>query len=282
MFSVLALTALVVAFSCGKDDENTPLKNSSDIKEEALTDLYFQDVDDLGTVALNAASDNEYSGGRVGTTIVINDYRVCDGASVTIEPGEGSTIDQPNGVVTIDFGTSGCTDVKGNIRKGKIIFTYSGKRFIAGSTVVTSVEGYSINGINLEGVRTSTNVTGSTADAPSFHVTLENGVATFPDQSTAERESDIVWSWERAQNPLNDKLIIEQGSVAAGTTRSGTTYEVSVLGQLEYHRLCPIAVSGVKHYTLNGETEFSVDYGSGDCDRVVTVTSGNVTRTITL
>jgi hypothetical protein len=214
--------------------------------------------------------------------IVINDYRFCEGTTVTIEPGAESTTDQPYGVLTVDFGTSGCTDVKGNVRKGKIIFTYSGRRFIAGSTIITTVQNYSINGILIAGVRTSTNVTGSTEDAPTFHVTLENGIVTFPDQSTAERESDITWSWERAQNPLNDKLIIEQGSSANGTTREGTEYEVLVLGQLEYQRLCPIAVTGVKQYTLNGETEIAVDYGDGACDRVVTVTSANVARTIAL
>lgn len=280
--SVLAIAGMATTFSCSKDDENPSLENSGDIKEEALTDLYFQDVDDLGTVALNAASESEFNGGRLNTSIVITDYRFCEGTTVTIEPGPESTVDQPYGVLTVNFGTAGCTDAKGNVRKGTVIYTYSGRRFVAGSTVVTTVQNYSINGILITGVRQSTNVTGSSEDAPSFHVTLQNGVATFPDQSTAHRESDITWSWERAQNPLNDRVIIEQGSSAHGTTRKGTEYEVLVVGQLEYQRLCPIAVTGIKTYKLDNETGISVDYGDGDCDRVVTVTSGNITRAIKL
>jgi hypothetical protein len=279
---ILTMTGLVATFSCNKDDDNAPLRNTSDVKEEAVTDLYFQDVDDLGTVAINDASEEDYGGGRRNVTITINDHRFCEGTTVTIEPGSESTLEQPYGVLTVNFGTGGCADAKGNIRKGKVIFTYSGRRFMAGSSVVTTVENYSINGILIEGVRTSTNVTGSTEDAPTFHATLEDGVATFPDQTTAERESDIVWSWERAQNPLNDKLIIEEGSEAHGTTRNGTEYEVLVSSQLEYTRVCPIAITGVKQYVFDGETEVALDYGDGDCDRVITLMIGENSRTIAL
>jgi hypothetical protein len=108
----------------------------------------------------------------------------------------------------VDFGVTGCTDLKGNIRTGKVIFTYNGRRFVTGSTVVTTVENYTINGVKLEGKRTLTNVTGSTSDAPKFNVVLENGKATLlADGTFAERESNITWSWIREANPANDYLL---------------------------------------------------------------------------
>lgn len=276
----LAIAGTATTFSCNKDDEQTPLQNAADIQEEVLTDLYYQDVDDLGSVAFDAATDAQYEGGRSSVTITVNDYRLCEGTSVSIVASGNK--ETPQGAITIDFGTAGCKDAKGNTRKGKVIFTYSGRRFVSGSTVVTTVDNYSINGIKLEGTRTSTNVTGSTEEAPVFHVELEDGVATFPDGSTATRESDIYWTWERAASPLNDKLIIDQGSSANGTTRAGTDYEITVLGALEYKRACPIATKGVKRYVLDGETEITVDYGDGECDRKIEVTTPRATRTITL
>ncbi len=280
----LAIAGTAVTWSC-KEDEETPLTNGSDIKEEAVTDYYFQDIDDLGSISFDFAEDEDYRGaepGRRNTTIDVDDYRICDDTDVTITLSEGSSYDNPKGVLVIDFGTTGCTDAKGNTRKGIVKFTYAGRRFVSGSTVVTTFENYSVNGIILKGTRTSTNVSTSTEQAPAFRVELENGEAIFPDQSTAERESTIYWKWVRGANPLSDQLIVETGSVANGKTREGTLYEVEVTEELVYKRFCSIAVSGVKEYTINSELEITLDYGDGECDRVIKVTTPRMTRSITL
>ena len=141
---------------------------------------------------------------------------------------------------------TGCIDAKLNTRKGKLKFAYNGKRFLPGSTVVLTTENYSINDIKLEGTRTSTNVQGSTNDAPKFNVVLANGKATFPDGSIAERQSNITWEWIRADNPTNDYLLIDQLSTASGTTRGGRSYSVSLSEGLKYKRFCGIAVDGIK------------------------------------
>jgi hypothetical protein len=148
------------------------------------------------------------------------------------------------------------------------------------STVVVTVENYTINGIKIEGARTLTNVTASTADAPEFNVELKNGKAIFEDLTFATRESNITSKWIRAANPLEDKLIIAQGSKANGTTRGGRTYKVDILAQLEFKRACGIAVTGVKKYTIDGDKEVTIDYGDGTCDKNFTMTVNGVTRTI--
>jgi hypothetical protein len=157
---------------------------------------------------------------------------------VSIIPDDQSTVDNPSGELIIEFGTAGCQDLRGNIRKGTVVFRYSGRRFVSGSTVITTLENYSINGIMLQGIRTSTNVTENPEDAPSFHVTLADGSATYPDQTVAERESDFTWT---------------------------------VLGDVVYQKLCPMAIEGIKQIIVNGENEFTIDYGNGDCDRDITV-----------
>lgn len=276
------ISAVLLIASC-KDEERLTLTDTQDISEEAVTDSYFQDMDDMGGVVVSSTSDDQYAGeGRVSTTITIQDERMkCAGVVVTIEPDSDSSPQIPKGVITIDFGTTGCTDNAGNIRTGKLILTYNGRRFQPNSTVVVTTDNYTINGIKLDGVRTSTNITGSTNEAPKFHVTLENGTAVFLDGTTASRESDITWEWIRAANPVNDELVIDPAS-AEGVTRGGRSYKVVVLEALKYKRFCGIAVDGIKKYTIDNSKEITIDYGNGTCDKSVTITVNGVTRNISV
>lgn len=282
--SIVTLTAIILISSC-RDEERITAQDTQDISEEALTESYFQDLDDMAAVAIQAPSESEFNGGRAKATIEVNDNRFrCDGDPilVTFERIQGSTPTTPKGRLVVDFGTTGCTDLRENTRRGKMIFTYNGRRFMPGSTVVATLDGYSINGIELEGVRTSTNVQTSTADAPTFTVVLEDGVARFEDGREATRESTITWKWVRAANPLEDQLVISEGSSAEGVSRNGRSYEVSLLEELIFKRFCGIAVSGIKRYIIDEEKEITIDYGDGTCDRAVTVTVNGVTRNISV
>jgi len=276
-FGMVALSGLLL--SC-QEDERLTRDDTQDITEEALTDTYFQDMDDLGNVALDAPSDSEYEGGRKQSTITIADDRFnCEGVVVTIDAT--GTAQAPAGTITVDFGITGCTDLRGNVRTGKLIFEYAGRRFEPGSTLITTTENYTINGVKLEGTRTSTNVQSSTTDAPKFNVVLQNGKATFEDGSIATRESDITWTWVRGISPVLDQLVIDDASSAHGTTRLGKEYVVTLLEDLVYERTCFIAVDGIKKYVINNQKEIIIDYGKGDC-RAISVTVNGVTRNISV
>jgi hypothetical protein len=274
----LSLVAMAgVISSCNEEDRLTA-SDTQDITEEALTDAYFQDIDDIGGVVIESPDDNQYSGGRSAGTITITDDR-CKCAVVTIEAS--GTMENPEGLIVVDFG-AGCTDNRLNTRKGKLKFAYTGWRFMPGSKVVITTEDYYINEVKLEGTRTSTNVQGSTSDAPKFNVVLTGGKATFPDGSIAERESNITWEWIRAANPSEDYLIIDQQSEAHGITRGGRSYDVSLVEALKYRRFCGIAVDGIKRYVIDEDKEIVIDYGDGTCDKLVTITVNDVTRNITV
>lgn len=281
--SLLGMFAFV--FSC-KDEDKLTVADTQDITEEAVTDSYYQDMDDMAGVSVSTPSDGQYSGGRTETTytITVDDDRLdCAGVVITVTPAAGSTADVPKGVLTVDFGTTACADNKGNVRTGKLIFTYNGRRFQPGSTIVTTTDNYTINGVKLEGVRTLTNVSGSTSEAPKFNAVLSNGKATFiADGTVAERQSNITWQWVRAANPLEDYLLIDQSSTASGKTRGGRTYSVSLSKALKYKRFCGIAVEGIKKYLIDGSKEITIDYGDGNCDKSVVITVNGVTRSLTV
>lgn len=283
--AVLTVALLGIAVSC--TDESAQLQQeAADIAEDAITDYYFEDADDMTGLALLA--DNATDGGRVADgprVITITDPRFnCTGVVITITMDAASTPNVPKGVIVIDFG-SGCTDVLGNLRKGKIIITFNGRRFLPGSTVTTTFDGYSVNDIALSGVRTLTNVTASNVEAPKFQVQLTDGRAVWPDGTEATREHCFVREWIRSANPLNDAMVVTQcgdaAVAASGTNRRGRAYTMSITAQLVYKRGCPIAVSGIKQFTDVATSKvITVDYGDGTCDRIITITVDGNTRNV--
>ena len=71
-FTAMMLAAVLVMWSCKEDEpERITLQDTADLTEEALTDAYFQDVDDLAGTAIDAPTEPEYSGGRTSGTITI-------------------------------------------------------------------------------------------------------------------------------------------------------------------------------------------------------------------
>jgi hypothetical protein len=280
--SLIAISTLL--FSCKEEDRLTA-GDTNGITEEAVTDSYYLDMDDLATVAISAPSEDEYSGGR-RATITITDKRFCVGTVLTIVPDEASTWSHPRGVMTVDFGL-GCNDQRGNLRTGKLIFTYDKWRFKPGSTVVTTTDNYTINGIRLEGKRTLTNMNDESdnpfIDPIKFNVLLENGKATFlAEGTTANRESDINWTWYHPAGANEAYLSIEPTSEASGTTRDGHAYQVDVFEALIFRASCGIAVDGIKKYVLDADKEITIDYGSGACDKSVVVTVNGTSHTVTV
>jgi len=286
--SLSALTFIFLLFlvSCNDDQIDLSSNDSENVQDEASTDGYFEDADDMATLAV-AADNATAGGGRIGSLGRIAgvkpvDIRFSDCVTVTLELAEGSTQQNPHGYITIDFG-SACTDMKGNVRSGIIHVEFIGRRFLPQSKIITTFENYKINGVEIEGTRTVTNVTGSVEDRPKFSIVIIGGKATWPDGSFATREANRTREWIRGANPLLDEWIVE--GTAAGTNRKGVTYQVEITKPLVYKRECAIgsrvfmAVEGTKVLTTDSKT-ITIDYGSGDCDKTVTVTINGVTRTI--
>ncbi|HEY5690380.1 MAG TPA: hypothetical protein VIS49_02900 [Cyclobacteriaceae bacterium] len=274
--SIGLLLALFSVFSCTEDVGPTLTEDDSvSVENEAVADSYFEDADDI--TALVVSSDNgTVEGGKVsagGRIINLSDFRLnC--AQVTIEFADNSTILQPKGTITIDFG-DGCTDDRGNVRTGKIIITFIGRRFLPQSSIVTTFDGYTINEVLVEGTRTVTNSSGSLEDHPSFTIVVEGGKLTWPDGTTATRDSNRRREWIRAANPLNDEWRVTGN--AAGTNRREISYTMEITEALVYKRQCAISnrifmpVAGEK--VLTTETrQMKINYGDGECDRMVKVT----------
>jgi hypothetical protein len=262
--ALLAIGFLGFVTSC-KDSELANSQDVTDAATESLTESYFQDADDLSLYSINNKSD----AGRLSA----DDYRLTC-ATINVNGNASS------GTVTIDFGT-GCTDGKGNIRKGKINLAYAGGP--AGETNFTVTEtftDYSINGIELSGQRVIKRVEALGSNNVRHNIVLTNGKATWPDNSFATRSSDF----DREIN-LAAGTITLSGS-ASGLSRRNKEYSVEIINALMYKTSCIadgiyMAVQGNKVFMIDGK-QISIDYGTGECDRKVTVTVNGIAKEVTL
>ncbi len=268
----LAITTLIFSVSCTSDIEPLAGIDDASVEADLIAQADFEEIDDIASNMMSIAD-----GGTGGRITDHNDER-CGCAEVTH--------DQENQTITIDFG-DGCEGSNGVFRSGKIIIKYNGRRFVPGSYWVITFEEFYVNRRHIEGVRTVTNISESLAADPKFHITLEGGKVTWPDETFATREVDRVRVWIRSSNPLLDEYHILARSVAEGTTRKEVNYSCLVLEDLIYKRTCRgarkgrIPVAGVKEVVF-GDRKFTIDFGDGECDNIVTITSADGTRTINL
>ena len=268
----LGLTALIFSVSCTTGVEPLSGIDEATVAADIVAQADFDEVDDLTSTAMVVAE-----GGVGGRIAGMDDERMrC--AVVTH--------DLENNEIIIDFG-DGCTGPHGVVRSGKIIINYQGRRFVPGSYWMVSFDSFYINRRHIEGIRTVTNISESLEANPTFHVVLEGGKVTWPDGTFATREVDRVRVWVRAANPLLDEYHILAESTTSGSTRKSIRYNSVVLEDLIIKKACMgpkggrLPVAGVKEVTF-GDKTYTIDFGDGECDTLVTVTVDGESRTIDL
>lgn len=265
---LFAITATVILFGCEEDEPNIEIDQET-VEMEALADADFDDLDDLVALSVLAA---EFPGSGARTTEDIADERFSC-ADVTI--------DRENKTIDIDFGT-GCEGPGGRTRSGTIRISYTGFWLRPGSKITTTLEDFSIDGRQIEGTRTVTNITSN--GIPTHQITLTGGRISFLDGTEVTREVNRIRQWIRSDNPLNDEFHILEQSSASGINRNGREYQVTIEEDLVYKNRCRqdlifLPVSGVKVITT-GDNLIVMDFGDGECDNIITASFNGVIQTI--
>lgn len=270
----LAALALALFFvtACQEESENPNQLSEADItlaENEATAESAFEDVDDIAFEGLMLFE----SGGRIAE----NEESPIRCAT--------KTHDKENKIITIDFG-EGCVGKHGRERKGKIVITYTDRRFVPGAVHTITFEDFYVDGKKIDGVRTRTNISASEDDYLRFRIELTEGKVTWEDGTFATREA--VWETTRVRtpNPINDERI-RTGS-ASGVNREGVSYNVTITKAIVWKRAClplkkiMIPVEGTKVKAFNDGKTVTIDYGDGTCDNLVTITKDGVSETVEL
>jgi hypothetical protein len=188
----------------------------------------------------------------------------------------------------IDFGAEGCPLENGNVLKGKLTITFSANFATSEQTITYSFDGFMHNGNKLQGTKTITRSLKSTELLAAIHpvstcsidmtITFEDG-KTYT--TTGNRVKEMTEGYETKGN-WDDNVFLVTGS---GTTTmpNGDKCSSTIKTPLRYVMACkkPFPVSGTVLKVKN-DTEALVDFGTGECDNLATVTIAGVTTTIEL
>lgn len=266
-FLLITLIALI-GFSCGSnDDDSDPvIADTSIVLEVSEANQKFEDLDNLTLAVL----ENVGLGARKSNTAAGD---LC--ASTTI------TTNQEEKTIVIDFG-DGCTSPNGINRKGKILIKYSGPLLISGANIVTTFEGYEVNGYQIEGTRTITNTKlDIILSKVILAVTIEDGKVTFPEGGFITISSDEIREITLGNSGYEASIT----GTGTGVSKDGSPYTVTITDALKITQSCIESgvynpISGLIEFTYKG-VSMSLDYGTGDCDKAATITYPGGVKNIT-
>jgi hypothetical protein len=280
--------------SCQKDDSTPAAANletavaasNAEAAQDASFNEVFDDVagiddatagDDLGIYG--TSGDGIFSGQAAGGNLDGTNQPRARCFTVTVTPRERGVFPK---TVTIDFGT-GC-EVRGHLRKGKIITVYTGRMHVPGSSATTTFENFAIDSFAIEGKHTLTNATRPGGNNRVFTATVEGAKITNTNSGAW-----CAWSGTRTRTqvegngtpffPVDD--VFEVTGNRRVTCSDGKSWTSEVTTPLVRKFTCRWFVSGVLTIKFN-DGEANLDFGNGDCDNQATLTVNGQSREITL
>lgn len=269
---MIAALAIFSFSSCTKnqDIDQSGLDLADD---DAVSDLVFEDI--FNTVDVAEIILDDYQKGEASKSAAVTD--TCPVV----------TIDHPSDAVwpktiTVDFGEE-CTDQNENTRSGKILIVVTDRRLKAGSKRTVTFDNYYFNGIKVEGNKEVENLGYNENQNMVFSIKLTGGKLTLPDSRVIERSFEHQREWLAGlltRNIWDDECLIT--GTANGVTINGVVHTNTITTALHWKRVCRFFVSGVIEIKREGLENVVINYGTGECDALATVTTGDISREITL
>lgn len=263
----LGLVSLAMFFgfaSCNNDGDATPvLEDLDDATSEAIIDYVNDDVDNIVIENLDQI---RTGGNEANLGERFNAFAGRTGCAEVIH-------DEANQTITIDFG-EGCVNDDDIERSGKILISYTDRRNVPGAVITTTFEDFFVNGNQVEGTRTLTNISDGSDAQRAFNVVIAGGKITFEDGTfrTFSGNRTRIWTIE----PSSDEVTLTVTGSSSGTTRDGAAFSKQIVEPLIFKNSCRqvgvrVAVDGIRSITRDGQT-VTIDYGDGSCDNLVEVT----------
>jgi len=293
--SAAVMVGLVALVSCTKSSDTVlSATDTQNVNSESVSQSYTSETADIATSITGNIGDGVLGGTARAEALTFDvgalkkwDRRLAC-AKVTITRDQNSTKANPQGTITVYYdSTATCADTTGVQRKGTITIKYSGLRYFKGSTRVITFQDYSRNGIKIKGTYTLTNVTDTTSNSPlQIRHVIAGGQVIFTDGKTITRNQDITVEWDRGQTALTGSFKHLAGGTASGVTENNVGYQMTITADLVYSIPCIlekviVPVSGTKTL-LVGTNAYTIDYGTGTCDNMATVTHNGKSKVVTI
>jgi len=277
LFSLLALS-IGFSISCKKkkyDNSSAPRLNAfveasfdemTNMSDQAITGNMIYYKMDLVTVIYADKVSSEAAVAKTDCNVVI-----------TID-----TVSSPKSI-TIDWGSSNCTCNDGKQRRGKIITTFTGSYYAAGTVITHTPVNYYVNDHKIEGTKTVTNMGLNASSQPYYNIAI-NGTATMSTGEIIHYTSTRVRTFTDGYNTLSvfmdDQYDIT--GTASAHVENGDSYEAQITSPLHIKVGCPYITKGELDITPSGKPTRVVNYGDGTCDGTFTITVNGKTYTVTV
>ena len=192
--------------------------------------------------------------------------------------------------LTVKFDGSSCSD--GRVRSGTLSITFTGAYVDEGTVITTNTSDYVVDGYQVSGTKTVTNVGAQVDNSIKYKVEVENGSVT--DENGENRAAWVsslryrIWTagYDTPSDITDDSYAIY--GEATGLNRKGEvfTYTIPSTNPLTLKYSCwvltRLADSGIMTISPAGKADRVVDYGDGTCDRKVKLTIGSTTVNLSL
>lgn len=185
--------------------------------------------------------------------------------------------------LTIDFGTTGFTDKRGDVLKGIIYLTISNRMSVAGSTRKVEYSNFFVNDNSVKGSKTVT-YNGATDGKPSWGI-VANDTIVRTDGTT------VVWNSDRTRTRTDDNAtpLIYWDDTYSITGSSNGINAKGVAYTMQIDATKPLILVGGWKFFVSGAVLITsekrtalLDYGDGTKDAKATLTINGVTKTINL
>lgn len=276
---ISAFTAIALFASCTSNDTPANSTTATSTDQVAIDSKIDASIDDVSNIVEDQFSIKQNMTSKSTETI----KSILPACAVVTWTATNTTF-----TATIDFGNEGCALENGNVIKGKISLSFSNNFTTPEQTITYSFDGFYHNGKKLQGTKTITRSLKSTdllaAVHPVFTCTVDLTV-TFEDGTvytrTGNRVREMIEGYDTKGN-WEDNVFLVTGS---GTTTfpNGDKCTSTIKTPLRFVMACkrPFPVSGTV-FKVKNNIEILVDFGNGECDNLVTVTTAGVTTTIEL
>jgi len=272
--SGLVLIALLVVYSCKKDETVLIDNETTSSKDNGIAENLYADIKRV----VEEAADDEGQSSKMASY----SFGAC--ATVTTVPNWADTTFPK--VMTIDFGSANCVGANGINRRGQIIVTLTDRYRTVGSVLTIQPQNYFVEDVQVEGTKTLTNTGYNTSNNLEYQVDVVNGRLTYTDGTITTWASTRTNEWIEGDSTtffthglagICDDVYLITGS-ASGVNRNGLNYSVNIVSgsPLRKEICCRWLVSGILEITPAGMAVRMVNYGGGVCDRQATITiNGN-------
>jgi len=266
--ALITLSVFIFTASCHKNDSNnstpedTGYASDNNKMEQNSNDVIA--IADKASISATGTNFRTTSGGGCAP-VITND--------TTVSPH----------VLTIDFGSTDCTDSAGRTHRGMIIVTYTGHYKDALSTHTITYNNYYVNDNKLSGNKTVYNNGLNGSGQIYYTVTVNDSLTTTVGIITWRGIRIRTWlTGYTTATRIDDSYSISGTDTLVRADGNQYTMSVAAATPLQIAFDCPYIESGIVNIVGPAGIIRKVDFGSGTCDAHATLTIGTHTYEITL